>query len=372
MRQSTSYKVIFAILMVFMIIINTGIWYMPNIEAQYDISQSLTFVPFAAPGSHFLMTNFLQPLVFNMIGGNCLYQYLIFTFIITVVYIVIFAIWLLQYHKNHPMENLYRLAAIFTFPVFMVPFYWIGMDGMVLLLMLLVMITLRSHWSIFFAFLLGIQHFEQGVVAFILLLGTFLYTYVFEGKRQYAVDIRKTVYILIALITGKLLLLVWFSYFHITLLDTRSTYLEENFSYVLHLWIDSWPFILYSLFGAGWVLIIKEYKILYPFLLSVVVAFVFLMFVSDQTRVGTIILFPSLMYWIFMNKELWCKVTNKLSIVMILLYFALPVVYVWGGWGGPFFGSLHRYDAEIIRKIKNPSYNINFVSPFKNNNNRWI
>ncbi len=351
------------------IIGNTGIWYMPNIESQYAISQSLTQIPFTDTDKHYLMTNYLQPFVFGIFGGKSLTQYMLYTFAVSILFLLIYVIWFLQYHKEVGSFYPYKLLASITFSIFMIPLYWTGMDGMTLLLMLLAIITFRSYWSIFYAFLLGLQHFEQGMAAFLLLLGSFFYSYLFENKRQYPESIRKVIYILLGLLVGKLVLVAGFSYFDIVMLDTRSTYLENHLEYYFNLWTDSWFYILYSLFGVGWLLILKEFRILYPFLFSVTFAFLFLIFVGDQTRVGAIIIFPSLFYWVFMNRKLFENITLKLSTFMLILNFALPVVYVWGG---PFFGSFHKYEIDIIHKINDPSYHIDFAAPFKKNNHNWL
>ncbi len=360
---------LFIVCVFFIVIGNTGIWFMPNLGAQHLISQSLTHIPFDNPGGHYIMTNYLQPFIFGILGGKSLSEYMVFTFATSLLFLLIFIIWFLRYHQDPNTSHLHKLVTMSTFPVFMIPFYWVGMDGMTLLLMLLIMINFKSAWSIVYSALLGIQHFEQGIIALLLLSGTFFFSYIFNKKTLSVNPIKNSIYALTGILFGKLILIGWFYYNDIILLDTRSSYLESHIGFCFKLWIDSWPFILYSLFGVGWLLILKEYKLLLPLIVPIIVAFVILITVSDQTRVGAIILFPSLFYWVFMNRQLFNRITLKFSGIMLIFYLTLPVVYVWGG---PFFGSLLRYDSEIIRKIKNPSLYIDLTSPFKLNKNNWI
>lgn len=349
----------------FIIIGNTGIWYMPNISTQYAVSQNLTINTFSDPNAHYIYTNYLEPFIFNILGGTTLNEYLIFTLFITVVFLSIFIIWFLRYHNEIHSKNYYKFIPIITFSIFFVPFYWIGMDGMTLLIMLLVMIYYRSRWSILFAILLGTQHFEQGIASFLLLLGS-LFIYNIFSKEEYKWEtLKKTVYIILGIILGKILLFSYFNIMGIEILGNRATYLENHLDMFVNQWFSGWQYIFFSLFGLGWILVLKNIKIMYPLLLASLVTFVFIMTVGDQTRVGTIILFPSLFYWVFMNKEIYKNITIQFSILILAAFLLLPVIYVWGGYP---FGSLLKYSTHITNIIKNKDDTIDFSLPFNRDN----
>jgi hypothetical protein len=347
------------IFLLFIIIGNSGIWYMPNISTQFSVSQSLMI----APGANYIFTNYLEPLIFWIFGGKTLNQYLVYTLIMTIAFFVIFVLWFVKYHKIIIDIN-YKILSIIIFPVFMVPFYWIGMDGMTLLLMLLAMIYYHSRWGVTFAVLLGTQHFEQGLVSFLLLLGT-LTIYKILSKNDISWhDAKKSTYLIMGVILGKLILFAWFNIAGIDVLGTRSSYLENNLSRLVNQWLVSWPYILFSLFGIGWILILKHIKTTYPLVLASIVAFIFIMVVEDQTRVGTIILFPSLFYWVFMNIKILNEITLKYTIVTLAFYLLLPVVYVWVGHP---YGSLLKYNLNVFSEAKNTNYNIDIDVPFQRN-----
>ena len=352
---------IFIICILLLVVGNTGIWYMPNISAQYLVSQSLTSNPILDPNAHYIFTNYLEPLVFWIFGGNTLNEYLLYTLLVTIVFISIFVVWFLKYNSKDMDKNYYKIIPIITFPIFFVPFYWIGMDGMTLLLMLLIMIYCQSRWGIVFPILLGMQHFEQGIVGFLLLLGSlFIYNFISRQDKKW-MHFKKILYIILGVIVGKLILLSCFYILGIEILGNRATYLVNHLKIFSNQWLASWPYILFSLFGLGWLLILKNLRKTYPLLLASIIALIFIITVADQTRVGTIILFPSVFYWIFMNREIFKDITIKFSILVLALYLLLPVVYVWGY---P-FGSLLKYNVNLIKNIK--SNEVDFMLPFRRN-----
>ncbi len=360
-------KIYFNIYTLFLLIVvigNTGIWYMPNIEGQYIMSQHLTKIPFGDPNQHYMMTNYLQPFLFGIFGGNSLTQYLLFTFLTTISFLILFINWFIRTYSQMYETIFYKLLALITFSIFMVPFYWIGMDGMTLLLMLLIMINYHDiKKSLFFAVLLGTQHSEQGLAGFLLLLGSLTIFTIVSKKRVEWKVIENPIYIILGIIFGKLMLLIWFSVAGIDLLTNRHIFLKQHLDIFINQWLAGWPFILYSMFGIGWILILRYLKYTYPLVLASLIAFIFVMVAGDQTRVSAIILFPSLFYWVFMNKPLINAITIKTSILVLSMYLLLPVVFVWEGYA---FGSLLKYDLGVIQKTyKHQPCNIDIMEPFR-------
>jgi hypothetical protein len=119
------------------------------------------------------------------------------------------------------------------------------------------------------------------------------------------------------------------------------------------------------LIGVGWLIVVKFYKETWPVILTAVITLFFTAIVGDQTRVGVIVMFPSLMYWVFMNKSLLLCLSNKFVMFTIILYASLPVVIIWGS----LQSSVFDFDIGLlIDFFNNPSY-INFhpLAPFEKN-----
>lgn len=331
-----------------MVVGKSGVWTMPNLEAQFIVSQNLTHNPFLNPYAQCIFTNYLQPALFGVLGGKSLLAYAIYVSITTIIFFLVFLFWFVKFHGKAVALEQKKLLAVAVFPVFMVPFYWLGMDGMTLLLMLIVMLTFFSSWTILPAIFLAWQHFEQGIVAFTLLSGTLAVAAIVSHDKNALQHLKIVIRVIIGLLIGKALMLLWFHVAHIELAGGRYIWLQTQANEYIDQWKAGWPYILFSLLGVGWVLVLKSIKKSWPLVAGAVFVFIFLLVMGDQTRVGSIILFPTLFYWVLMDKELWNALTQKRLTILVVLHLVSPVVYVWGGYP---FGSLWEYDLAEVRKV---------------------
>lgn len=130
---------------------NTGFWPMPNLSAQFLVSQNLTHNPFPDPLAQYLFTNYLQPAIFGFFGGESVITYGLYAAFVSLLFLIIFGVWFVGYHGKPVAVDQFKLFPAIVFPVFMVPFYWIGMDGMTCLLLLLTVMSFTSRWSVSWA-----------------------------------------------------------------------------------------------------------------------------------------------------------------------------------------------------------------------------
>lgn len=362
----------FIVLLACIIVIgNTGIWPMPNLLMQHMVSQNLTAVPFSDPNAHYMFTNYFEPLVFWLLGGRSFSAYAIYVSIVSLAFLVLFVSWFVRYHGKEVALKEHKLFAAVTFPVFMIPFYWIGMDGMTLLLMLLVMITYKRLWVVLPAFFLGLQHFEQGFVAIAILMGSVVLHYIVRREQESLDLLKRLSLILLFIVIGKVLLTFWFSVMDVGLSGNRSSYMQNHVAMYLSMWKSSWYTILWSLLGIGWIFAIYFAKKLWPLFASVIVVFALTAVVGDQTRVGVILLFPSLFYWLIMQKNLWREMKQNLVYLMVLLYLLLPVMVVWGST----HGSLLSYDMKVFKQYQNNTLNVatfDWLLPFKQEESQLV
>lgn len=183
-------------------------------------------------------------------------------------------------------------------------------------------------------------------MAFCILLATFL-THALCSKHDLRSlsPIRSNVYVIVGLILGKALLHGWFYICGIELTGGRISYLKNHFINLVPQWKAGWPYILWSLIGIWWFLIIGKIRRLWPVLLAALFAFFVVLTTSDQTRVGSITLFPVIFWWVLKDKELWHELNMRWVITLVVFYLTLPIVFVFGGIP---YGSLWKYDLEII------------------------
>ncbi|NOQ65395.1 MAG: hypothetical protein GQ582_12865 [Methyloprofundus sp.] len=354
MIQKEKIKIISLVfLLLFIVIGNSGIWVMPNIDYQFIVSQNLLDNPFPDKNSHYIITNYFQPLIFGLLGGSSLAAYIIYAFVTATAFLSVLSYW---YINNYKEFSQYSILSIIIFPVFMIPFYWLGMDGMTLLLMALAMINRHSKWGFIFAIFLGLQHFSQGLVGFLILIFTLIISS-FNDKKSIYNTAREYIFIVLGGVLGKVILIAWFYIIGIELLGDRLLYIKTHQHDFFSQWLTGWPYILYSLFGMGWVLVIFKIKKTWPLIIAAFIVLILTSFVGDQTRVGVIILFPSLFYWVFLNKELLNSIRFKFILTLLIIHLVVPVIYVWSGWA---YNDLWYADKQAIQS----EFNLSLSFPY--------
>lgn len=335
---------------VLFIVLKSGIWVMPNIEIQYRVSQSLTANPFSDPDEQYLFLNYFSPMLFGLLGGRNLTSFILFSAAIALLFLMIFAGWFVKYHGEEVALNRYGLLTALVFPAFAIPFYWIGMDGMTLLLILAALIALQSSvWMIlsaFFMLLLSFQHFELAIVGFSLLIFTLFLPLAWKDKSHIGY-LYKALWAVVWLVMGKVIMTVVFHVLGIEILGDRLIFMQKYLLEFLRQWKASWPWALYAIFGMGWFLILSHFRNAWPLVVAALLTFFALLIFGDQSRVSTIITFPSLFYWVFANRKIW-KNRKPIENGIVLLYIVVPFVYVWGGQP---FGSMDKYDIELVKKV---------------------
>lgn len=350
-----------------MVVGKSGIWLMPNLLGQHNVSQSLERMPFTDPNAQYIYSNFLEPFLFGIIGLKSPIFYALYAGIISMLFLVLFIGWFITYHSEESAIAQQKVFLTALFPVFAVPFYWIGMDGMTLLLLLIMMININHAKPLFItAALLGMQHFEQGFLAFGFLIGSLILAIIFSPYSK-AIHIKVIIQAgigIAGLILGKVILMGYFYSAGIVFTIDRLAYTQNSLPVFMDQWSKSWPYILYSSLAIGWIIILSRIRLLWPFIITMLVALLMMILVGDQTRVMSIVTFPALFYWVLMNKDFWNNLNQRWIIPLLIVYFIAPFVYVWGG---P-FGDVWRFDFKVIQSILAGSFNIyslDYLMPFK-------
>ncbi len=342
------YDLVVVLLGIAIVIGNTGIWPMPNWREQFVVSQNPLHVPFQDPNLHYIFFNYLQPLVFGLLGGERAFTFLVYIFSTTLLFLTLFLLWFIRHHGREVAIHEHKVWVALIFPAFMIPFYWVGMDGMTLLLMLFVLMFLGKRAAFIFAFLLGLQHFEQGIVGFGMLLGTSVIQGSIRRDKKTIASIIQIASIALAIILGKLCLSLWFSINDVGLLGNRTSYFEIHQELFFNIWKSYFPWILWSFLGVGWIVFWAYIKKLWLLTFPLLGAFLLALFVGDQTRVAVIVLFPCLFYFLLSDRELWKQMDKKLVFCLLVLYFISPVVVVWGK---PHIGNLWKYDMVVMKQM---------------------
>jgi hypothetical protein len=316
-QRITAVAVLAAVILLFLIVVvfKSGVWPVPNLRPQYDVSQHLTH----SPTSGYFHTSYLQPAVFGVLGGKTIEAYVVYCGLLTLVFLIALIATFIHIHGWT-----WKLAGLLVFSVAMVPVYWIGMDGATLLLMLAVLTTFDRTWVWLFAMLLSWQHLEQAVLGFGILALTFL----LSGR---GVEFRRTSHILATLLAGRILLVVYLHFVGVHVTSDRTIFAVGHLRQFAAMWYSGWPWTLWSLCGVGWFLLLTRLRLTWPIFVVTPLVLLVLIAVTDHTRVGVIVLFPTLAYWAFLNPEFWREMRPAWIATAVVAYLLVPVVYVWGG-----------------------------------------
>jgi len=352
------------------IILHTGIWIMPNIGAEYTISQyiynpTVLMNNFKDPMSQYVLAQFLEPLLFSIFHLHKQVYFILFLFFENLLLYLLFSIWFL---KNHDIRenDIYKYFLAICFPVFSLPFYWMGMNGMVLLLLLLSMLYYNSFLFYLFSFLLGFQSSSIGINAFIIFGISLLIYKIFNNRFNYGnisyfknSDILKAFLGVFSVFVCKIVLLFIFHKLDIHRAGTAFTWIEVYWKYFIKQWLLNWNTILYSIYGIMWIAILNRIKMIWYILPPTFMAFLLTIIANDETRIALLVLFPSLFYFILKNKDFFNSFSSNEALIYVFVFFISPFLYIWGGI--PYAISLLSSDINIIHIIHHTKgYNWNY------------
>jgi len=343
------------VLGVVFLMLHSGVWIMPNIGAEFTISQlwnnpTHLMVNFQDPLSQYVISQFLEPFLFSILNLHKQSYFMVFLFLENLFIYLIFTIWFLRFH-NVDKNSIYKYFLSLCFPIFTLPLYWMGHNSMVLLLLLLSMIFYDSFLYYIFPFLLGFQSSSIGINAFFI-LGISLAVYkIFNNKFDYKIryfkdkDVIKSFIGILLVLLGKSCLLYLFHKIGIYRTGTAFTWIEVYWKKFIRQWLLNWNTILYSIYGILWLYILKHIKTIWYIITPTILTFILVIIAADQTRIALLVLFPSLFYFILKNEEFFNKTYSKEAWIYVFVFFISPYIYVWGA---PFAVSLIPDDLHIL------------------------
>lgn len=328
---SCSFEKLFIILFSLMII-KVGVWEMPNLGSSIAIAQNPFTNAFRdTPAAQYLMYSWFSSFIAWILHLKNLTRFFLFHLCCSLGFIYCFARML---RERLNIDNAKKaLILFFLFPFSATSFFWVGIDSVTLLLMILSLYFYQKNIVTFlFAVLLGLQHFEQGLIsAMALMFPVFIYQYN-GGSQEYRF---KHVFIYFSgILIGKLILFCIFKCCGIELVSNRALLAKTTLSEYLKQFILHFQVILWSILGVGWLVLIRFYQISraqWPVLLSIFGVFLCITpMIGDQTRVDCIILFPIIYVYILSNVTF----LNRLSFTEVsrwlILWLIIPWIWVWG------------------------------------------
>lgn len=330
--------VLFAIMLV-----RTGIWYIPNLEQARAIAVNPFVNPFTNPYSQYLYWSWLGPFLAWLIGAQSSLGFFLFYFAFAVAFTLLFVVIALSRLPGHTARAAIILFAVL--PVSATAYFWVGYDWLTLFLMLLGL-TYQHHVSVTLVagVALGMHHFEQGALAASGLLfanGLSRAVALHEDRRQRQRrhawsgehSIQFPVLFLVAVIAGKLILIGLFEHFGATVNSGRLLYLADAHpavkSFAFHVHSSVW-----SILGLGWLVALRYLDLgrqTVPFFVTLFCLLGLLPVSGDQTRILGIITFPLIAeYWLF-NATFLTQLAKKELAAIFIVWVLMPWTWTWNG-----------------------------------------
>lgn len=373
-----------------LLVIKSGIWVIPNLE----ISRQIALNPWLAQSpSHYLQYNWLQPLLAWLLGATTPVRFVLFNLVLAIAFIalVLSQSWRWLTDRQARKSSLIFLSA----PVGMTSLYWLGYDALTLLLMTLAVLVILSPGrftplaALAFGGLLGMQHFEQALVGFLLLLS---YCLVVDHRLNPRLDpgvdpsvdpavdpvegsplaqrsgpLLKTMVLLASVVLGKGSLSLIFALHGIGSPVSRWQWLLPNLLICLKAFLLNTQAIVYSFFGVAWLpvlasLSLRRRRWYWLLVLTALLALAALAF--DQTRSVAIVSFPLLAAALLFDPRALDRVPDRLILLTAALFLWIPTVWVWGGiQQSSSFPSLLLFLSRLIRS-GSLTYSMPVLAPF--------
>jgi hypothetical protein len=328
-----------AVYLYLIMLVRTGIWVMGSMPEQIVVvfSPFLNKIPFDQ--SHYVFWNYLGPLSAHLLftpfhlSTPIAYvtPYFIYCLFFAAIGTALFCHLVTTRLDDHAARA--SLLIYFLLPVAGTTYFWVGMDGLTFLLLLLPFVMPRNAWwGAGIGFLLGLQHFEQGFLAYLAVLASLYLT----GKNAEATDVSKpwATSVLGGILLGKLALILWFSYIDLNVASDRFSWMMDHerrtlFYAMLH------PHVMFaSLMGVAWLVVgrlafFRQANL--PFFVPFTVLLLLPFIVEDETRVFSLVAFPLLAYWILFNPKFLQSLEHDFLGLLVVLMIIVPWMWVWRG-----------------------------------------
>lgn len=348
------------------LIVKVGTWVIPNIAVSALIATDLRINPLANPFSQYLMWNWFGPAVAHVTRATSVPSFIALHYLVCAVSFFGYVSLLVRSLRQEDR----RLGPLLFFctPMAGTVWYWVGMDTFTFAAMAGIVFARRIPVASFLlGIILGLNHFEQGLVAFSLLL----IASVLAARSGSGIDVswRWCALVLAGIAVGKLLLIAWFAINGIAPAG-RATWVAAHWRNLVRQWLAHPHAIVYSVLGAMWLitpilwqrLASLRAALLLPILLVVGLTVI----VDDETRVAGLVLFPLMHFAIVTNPRVHEVLSNQTRALLLIAYAVIPFVWCWQGFPRP---SVFGHDMAFVVDALTGSQNVGsgswaYLGPF--------
>jgi hypothetical protein len=287
----------FFLVILAVLLLRNGIWVIPNIWASLKFSQNLAVNPLPGHPLQYLLSNFLSPLAAFLLhlNGNLI------SYTIMHLVFLILGLWAVLWLINRKFGGIAsRASAIFflSLPISSVVTTWLGYDVFTFILGSFLVLVRHPVSGLCVGFLLGLNHFEQGL--FIILGLAWVVSFSEEENSKF-----RFLPALIGLVAAKAALIGYFELMNFNISAGRYSVTRSiGLKRLAELHLRGCMPILYSTFGVGWLLVLKMYndlhaasrKMIDHSIAACLALFAVMLIGVDETRVFTLMTWPILLF----------------------------------------------------------------------------
>lgn len=314
-----------------LMLVKIGVWVIPNIGVSRMVAINPFVNPFEDPLAHYLMTNWLSNLLAWGLHAKSDGKYILLHAAAAVGFWGVMVTLLKQELPHRPFRT--ALVIFTALPVSGTAFFWIGMDGLTLLLMALALLARRSTGPLLLCgVLLGLQHFEQALFfAGAMLLSALLQR---RSAAPVGLPIRPAALLLAGTIAGKLLLMLIFHWAGVQMNSGRIFWMMKHLDLMIGQLLYHPHVVVFSVLGLGWLVAFAyadQSRGRLAFFLPLGLLLLLLPISGDQTRVMAIITFGLVATHWLLNGDFLEDISQTQTAALGLIWAITPWSWVWGG-----------------------------------------
>ena len=310
-------------------LLKVGVWFIPNLPAYQALALNPFVNPFLLPEQHYLMWSWFTPWLSWALHLNHGIKFLLLLLLCSCSFT-----WLFMFlvFKILP-EQLARSALVLfmVLPVSATAYFWVGMDSVTLLL-LLVVFAWPEYLSVSLlgGIFLGMQHFEQAFIGLSALLLASSFNHWAGAHTRYS--IKFCLRVLLAIGLGKGLLLWLFQHYGIVVNSGRWYFLRHYLPAIVSVCFFHLYEIIWAILGLGWLIALRyvDYgRQACPFFVGLLCLTGLVFLVGDHARVMAITTFPLVLAYWLLNRDFLAQLPQSHIALIFLIWLVVPWFWFW-------------------------------------------
>ena len=314
-----------------LMLVKTGLGVIPNLGyfgliAHHPFANSIV-----EARAQYLMWNWLGPFVAWLLGVKENGGYFLLHLAFTAAFIALFMVLAFRKFEQDAARTAILLFAML--PASTTSLYWVGYNSLTLPL-ILVALAFPGRWPVaaIAGVLIGMQHFEQGFAG----AGALVLATLISRRRNEATvyPLSHSAAFFVGVTLGKLALIAIFYFAGIEIPNGRVEWIIAHFGKMAGEFAFASQYILYSIFGVGWLAAMKFWdngRNRLAFFLALIGLCLLLPISEDETRVIAIVSFPLVLgYWLF-EPGFLMSISRREAAVAFLVWVLVPWAWVWQG-----------------------------------------